>query len=65
VTTIDQRIAEQRTKQSFSGARAHEEKRRTLERYYEDRQRDRRHVPLVEGFPLAPEEETGTSCAWR
>lgn len=58
VTTIDPRVAEERMDQYLSGAKTQDEKRRALERYYEDRRRDRRDVPLVEDFPLAPEEET-------
>jgi hypothetical protein len=58
VTVIDPHIAEQRMEQYLSGAKTQQEKRRTLERYYEDKRRERRDVPLVEDFPLAPEEET-------
>jgi hypothetical protein len=58
VTTIDPPVAEERMDQYLSGATTQDEKRRALERYYEDRRRDRRDVPLVEDFPLAPEEET-------
>jgi hypothetical protein len=58
VTTIDPRVAEQTMEQYLSGAKTQEEKQRALERYYEDKRRDRRDVPLVEDFPLAPEEET-------
>lgn len=58
VTVIDPRVAEERMEQYLAGAKTQEEKQRALERYYEDRRRDRRDVPLVEDFPLAPEEET-------
>lgn len=58
VTTIDPRVAEQRMEQYLSGAKTQEEKQRALERYYEDKRRERRDVPLIEDFPLAPEEET-------
>lgn len=58
VTTIDPRVAEQKMEQYLSGAKTQEEKRHALERYFEDKRRERRDVPLVEDFPLAPEEET-------
>jgi len=58
VTVIDPRVAEERMEQYLAGARTQEEKQRALDRYYEDRRRARRDVPLVEDFPLAPEEET-------
>ncbi len=58
VTTIDPRVAEQRMEQYLSGARTQEEKQRALDLYYEDKRRENRDVPLVEDFPLAPDEET-------
>lgn len=58
VTIIDPRVAEQRMRQYLSGAKTQEEKLHAFERYYEDQRRDRQDVPLVEDFPLAPEEET-------
>lgn len=58
VTVIDPRVAEERMEQYLAGATTPEEARRALDRYHEDRRRERRDVPLVEDFPLAPEEET-------
>ena len=58
VTTIDPRIAEEKMERYVADAKTQEEKRRALEQYYEDRRRERRDVPLIEDFPLAPEEET-------
>lgn len=58
VTVIDPRKTEERMAQYLAGAKTQEEKRRALDRYYEDKRRERRDVPLVEDFPLAPEEET-------
>ena len=58
VTVIDPRVAEQKMEQYLAGAKTPEEARSALERYYEDKRRERRDVPLVEDFPLAPEEET-------
>jgi len=58
VTVGDPRVTEEKMEQYLAGAKTQEEKRRALERYYEDRRRERRDVPLVEDFPLAPEEET-------
>lgn len=58
VTMIDPRVAEEKMEQYLAGAKSQEDKRRALERYYEDKRRERRDVPLVEDLPLAPEEET-------
>lgn len=58
VTVIDPRVAEEKMQQYLAGARTQDEKRRALDRYYEDKRRENRDVPLVEDFPLAPEEET-------
>ena len=58
VTVIDPRVAEQKMEQYLAGARTQEEKQRALARYYEDKRRENRDVPLVEDVPLAPEEET-------
>jgi len=54
VTMIDPRVAEERMKQYFAGAKTQEEKQRAFERYVEDQRRDRRDVPLVEDFPARP-----------
>ena len=58
VTVIDPRVTEARMEQYLAGAKTPEESRRALERYHEDKRRERRDVPRVEDFPLAPEEET-------
>lgn len=58
VTVIDPRVAEQKMEQYLAGAKTQEEKQRALARYHEDERRENRDVPLVEDFPLAPEEET-------
>ncbi|UQA63233.1 hypothetical protein [Polyangium aurulentum] len=58
VTVIDPRATEERLEKYLAGAKTPEEARRAYERYYEDRRRERRDIPLVEDFPLAPEEET-------
>ncbi len=58
VTEIDPRATEEEMEQYLAGAKTQEEKRRALEQYYEDKRLERRDVPLVEDFPLAPEEET-------
>jgi hypothetical protein len=58
VTEIDPRVTEEKMEQHLAGAKTQEEKRRALEQYYEDKRLERRDVPLVEDFPLAPEEET-------
>lgn len=58
VTVIDPRVTEERIKEYLAGARTPQEAQRALDRYHEDRRRERSDVPLVEDFPLAPEEET-------
>jgi hypothetical protein len=58
VTVIDPRVTEERMERYLAGAKTQEEKQLALDRYHEDRRRERRDVPLVEDFPLAPEEET-------
>ncbi|WP_437723712.1 hypothetical protein [Sorangium sp. So ce861] len=58
VTVIDPRKTEERMEQYLAGARTPAEAQRALDRYHEARRRERRDVPLVEDFPLAPEEET-------
>lgn len=58
VTVIDPRKTEERMEQYLAGATTPAEARRALDRYHEDRRRERHDVPLVEDFPLAPEEET-------
>ncbi|WP_438040152.1 hypothetical protein [Sorangium sp. So ce128] len=58
ITVIDPRVTEERMEQYLAGAKTPAEARRALDRYHEDRRRERHDVPLVEDFPLAPEEET-------
>jgi hypothetical protein len=58
VTVIDPRKTEERMNQYLAGAKTPAEARRALDRYHEDRRRERHDVPLGEDFPLAPEEET-------
>lgn len=58
VTVIDPRESEERLNRYLAGARTPEERAAARERYHQDRRRERRDIPLVEDFPLAPEEET-------
>lgn len=58
VTVIDPRETEETMARYMAGAKTAEERRQAYERYHEDQRRERRDVPLVEDFPLAPEEET-------
>jgi hypothetical protein len=58
VTVIDPGASEERMNRYLAGAKTPEERLRAYERYHEDKRRERRDVPLVEDFPLAPEEET-------
>lgn len=58
VTVVDPRVAEAKLDEYLAGAKTPEQAKRAYDRYHEDRRRDRRDVPLVEDFPLAPQEET-------
>lgn len=58
VTVIDPRVAEAKLDEYLAGSKSPEQAKRAYDRYYEDRQRERRDVPLVEDFPLFPREET-------
>lgn len=58
VTVVDPRIAEAKLNEYLAGAKTAEQSKRAYERYYEERRQERRDVPLVEDFPLAPCEET-------
>lgn len=58
VTVVDPRVAEERVKRHLAGATTKEEGMHALEALFADMQREREDVPLVEDFPLAPEEET-------
>jgi len=56
VTMIDPRVAEARFDELMAGAKSEAEQEKARAQYFEERRR--RDVPLVEDFPLAPEEET-------
>lgn len=58
VTIIEPGEAAAKMEEYQAGAKSREEKVRAFERFHEDRRRERRDVPLVEDFPLVPEEET-------
>jgi hypothetical protein len=58
VTVIDPREAEARLERDLAGARSPEEAERAAVRSLERRLASGEDVPLVEDFPLAPEEET-------
>jgi hypothetical protein len=58
VTMIDPRKTEERIEQSLASTKTPDEAQRALERYHGARRRERRNVPLVEDFPLVPDEET-------
>jgi hypothetical protein len=56
VTRVDPQAAEDAFDRAMAGAHTREEKERAFAAYAEERRR--RDVPLVEDFPLHPEEET-------
>jgi hypothetical protein len=56
VVVRDPREAEEAFERALAGARTQEEKMRAIERYSMERRK--KDVPLVEDFPLCPEEET-------
>jgi hypothetical protein len=58
VTVIDPRVAEAATKRLFAGVRSMEDMERAAAASLEQRLKNKEDVPLVEDFPLAPEEET-------
>lgn len=58
VTVVDPRVAEAKLNEYLAGAKTPEQAKRAYERYYDDRRQERRDIPLVEDFPLAPREET-------
>jgi hypothetical protein len=58
VTVVDPRVAEAKLDEYLAGAKTAEQAKRAYERHYEGRRQERRDVPLVEDFPLAPREET-------
>jgi len=58
VTVIDPRVAEARFERDFEGVRTMEDFERVAVAIFEQRIKKKEDVPLVEDFPLAPEEET-------
>jgi hypothetical protein len=58
VTVVDPRQAEERFKREFKAVRSMEDFNRAAAASMERRIRENEDVPLVEDFPLAPEEET-------
>jgi hypothetical protein len=58
VTVIDPRVAEVALKQRFAGVRSLQDAERAAAESLEERIQSKDDVPLVEDFPLAPEEET-------
>jgi len=58
VTVIDLRKAEEEFKRNFDGVRTVEDYNRAAHVSMERKLKNREDVPMVEDFPLAPEEET-------
>jgi hypothetical protein len=58
VTVIDPREAEEEFKRDFAGVRTMEDYNRAAKVRMERKLKNREDVPMVEDFPLAPEEET-------
>jgi hypothetical protein len=58
VTVIDSLPAKAKLDKYLAGSKSPEQAKQAFDRYYEDRQRERHDVPLVEDFPLFPREET-------
>jgi hypothetical protein len=58
VTVIDPRMAEAAMKREFAGVRSMEDMNRAAAESLEKRLKRKEDVPMVEDFPLAPEEET-------
>jgi hypothetical protein len=58
VTVIDPRKAEEEFKRDFDGVRTVEDLDRAAQVSMERKLKNREDVPIVEDFPLAPEEET-------
>ena len=58
VTVIDPREAEAAARREFEGVRSHRDAERAAAEFLERRIKSEEDVPLVEDFPLAPEEET-------
>jgi hypothetical protein len=58
VNVIDPREAEEEFKRDFKGVRTVEDYNRAAAEFMERKLKNREDVPMVEDFPLAPEEET-------
>lgn len=58
VTVIDPREVEMDLKREFNDVRSRQEAERTLKESLERKLKSKEDIPLVEDFPLAPEEET-------
>jgi hypothetical protein len=58
VAVIDPREAEEELKHDFGGVRTVQDYNRAAAEFVERKLRNREDVPMVEDFPLAPEEET-------
>jgi hypothetical protein len=58
VTVIDPRETEEEFKRDFKGVRTVEDYNRAAAEFMERELKNREDVPMVEDFPLAPEEET-------
>ena len=58
VTVIDPREAEAAVRREFAGIRTPREPERAVAEYVEQVLKSKEDVPLVEDFPLIPEEET-------
>jgi len=58
VTVIEPRVAEAAVRREFAGVRTPQDAERAAAEFVERRLKSKEDVPLVEDFPLAPEEET-------
>ncbi len=58
VTVIDPHVAEAALAREFKGARTMQDAERVVAKSLERRMKSKEDVPMVEDFPLAPEEET-------
>jgi len=58
VTVIDPREAEAALRREFQGVRTYQDAERVAADFLERRTRSEEDVPMVEDFPLHPEEET-------
>ncbi len=57
VTVIDPRVAEAAFKRKFEGVRTRQDAERVAAESMEQKIKSKEDVPMVEDFPLAPEEE--------